>query len=115
MKLLSFTELSRIALGIKEPPITSIGDYDDPPNLDSTPLSEIGLSKRAVNALARGGFHKIGDVRGKTLSEVTTPRPIGDKTAQELCLKLQERGIPIDWKFTGLHTIYKPRKRKKKV
>ncbi len=55
-----------------------------------TPLSEIGLSTRALNALERRGAQRAGDLLRLTMAHITRTPGIGTKTRREIAALLRQ-------------------------
>jgi DNA-directed RNA polymerase subunit alpha len=59
------------------------------------PLSVLGLSVRAFNALLNNGFSTVGDVVALTEIELRQLRGVGRGTLTEIKTKLSSRGLTL--------------------
>ena len=60
---------------------------------ESRPLEELDLSIRSYNCLKRAGINTLGDLCGKTYTEMTRVRNLGKRSLQEIESKMNEYGL----------------------
>ena len=64
-----------------------------PPEVYQTPIEKLELSPRTLNCLKRAHITKVGQVLEMSNSELIKIRNFGDKSLQELLLKLKAQGM----------------------
>lgn len=64
-------------------------------DVDSMSIDELELSVRSYNCLKRAGINTVGDLRAKTLDELSKVRNMGRKSIDEILAKLESLGIAL--------------------
>src|SRR4029079_8920441 len=82
---------------VAEAPGVSIGpaEEDDLPSDYAITIEELNLSVRSYNCLKREGLNTLGDVVQKSESELMDIRNFGQKSIDEVKLKLEELGLGL--------------------
>lgn len=83
------SELDRIR-GISELPRE---EADKKRSIMETSIDELNLSVRAYNCCRRAGINTLGDLCGKTFTEMTKVRNLGKRSLQEIESKMNEYGL----------------------
>ena len=63
---------------------------------DTCPIQYLELSVRTYNCLCKNGITTIGDLKKKTLSDLTKIRNLGRKSFDEILYKMSDIGIELD-------------------
>lgn len=61
-----------------------------------SPVEELELSVRVINALKKGGYKTLGDFQGKKRSELERVRNLGEKSIKTLEQQLAAKGITFE-------------------
>lgn len=76
----------------KNEPETDAGD------IDNMSIDELELSVRSFNCLKRANINTVGELRSKTLEDLSKVRNMGRKSIDEICAKLDSLGIALSTK-----------------
>lgn len=83
--------------------------------LEKTPIAELSLPVRIVNALEESNILLVKDVLGRRRSELAGIRNFGDKTLKEIITAVSRLGLspPADWLQTPRKKSTRPRRPKR--
>jgi len=90
-------ELVQLFSDLAEAPSVSVGPAEDEelPSDYQITIEELNLSVRSYNCLKREGINTVGDLVQKSESELMDIRNFGQKSIDEVKLKLEELGLGL--------------------
>jgi DNA-directed RNA polymerase subunit alpha len=90
-------ELVQLFSDLAEAPSVSVGPAEDEelPSDYQITIEELNLSVRSYNCLKREGINTVGDLLQKSESELMDIRNFGQKSIDEVKLKLEELGLGL--------------------
>jgi DNA-directed RNA polymerase subunit alpha len=66
-----------------------------PADAYNMPVERLDLSSRTLNCLKRASIHKVGEVLERTREELLKIRNFGEKSLEELMVRLQAKDLPV--------------------
>ncbi len=67
----------------------------DAGDIDNMSIDELELSVRSYNCLKRAGINTVGDLRAKTMEDLSKVRNMGRKSIDEILAKMDSLGISL--------------------
>ena len=67
----------------------------DAGDIDSMSIDELELSVRSYNCLKRAGINTVGDLRAKTMEDLSKVRNMGRKSIDEILAKMDSLGLSL--------------------
>ena len=72
---------------------------DIPPEIYNVIVEKLELSSRTLNCLKRAGINKVGEVLERTAAELLKIRNFGEKSLNELRVRLEDNDFPVPDSF----------------
>ena len=67
----------------------------DAGDIDNMSIDELELSVRSYNCLKRAGINTVGDLRAKTMEDLSKVRNMGRKSIDEILAKMDSLGLTL--------------------